>query len=69
MLTQDNVDSYVSQVKTFIDGISVVAMLGALAGILPSVAALFTIIWTGIRIYESPTVQGLLGNDRETEDE
>lgn len=69
MLTQDNVDSYVSQVKTLLDGISVVAMLGALAGILPSVAALFTIIWTGIRIYESPTVQGLLGNDRETEDE
>jgi hypothetical protein len=27
---------------------------------LPPVASLFTIIWLGIRIYESDTVQGLL---------
>jgi hypothetical protein len=25
---------------------------------LPAIAALFTIIWTGIRIYETKTVQG-----------
>jgi hypothetical protein len=29
--------------------------------VLPAVAALFTIIWTGIRIYETDTVQRLLG--------
>ena len=29
---------------------------------LPPVASLLTIIWLGLRIYESKTVQGLLGN-------
>jgi hypothetical protein len=33
----------------------------ALAAWLPPVASLFTIIWLGLRIYESDTVQGLLG--------
>jgi hypothetical protein len=35
-------------------------VIGALAGWLPSVAALFTIVWTGIRIYETQTVQKIL---------
>lgn len=47
--------------KTVVDGISIVTMLGTLGSILPPVAALFTIIWTGIRIYETDTVQELLG--------
>jgi hypothetical protein len=46
--------------KLGIDGISVVTMLGALFDMLPSVAALFTILWTGIRIYETETVQSFL---------
>jgi len=29
---------------------------------LPPIASLLTIIWLGLRIYESKTVQGLLGN-------
>jgi hypothetical protein len=33
----------------------------ALAAWLPPVASLFTIVWLGLRIYESDTVQGLLG--------
>ena len=33
----------------------------ALAQWLPPVASLFTIIWLGLRIYESDTVQKLLG--------
>jgi hypothetical protein len=28
---------------------------------LPSIAALFTILWTGIRIWETDTVQRILG--------
>jgi len=32
-----------------------------LANVLPSIAAVFTIIWTGIRIYETETVQMALG--------
>jgi hypothetical protein len=48
-------------VKHIADGLSVVTVVGTLAGILPAVAALFTIIWTGIRIYETDTVQQLMG--------
>ena len=32
----------------------------ALAAWLPPIASLFTIVWLGIRIYESPTAQKLL---------
>lgn len=42
------------------DAVSVVTVIGTLAEILPAVAALFTIIWTGFRIYETNTVQGWL---------
>lgn len=47
-------------VKHVADGLSVVTVLGTLAEILPAVAALFTIVWTGFRIYETQTVQGWL---------
>ena len=36
---------------------SVTTVIGTLAGILPSIAAIFTIIWTSIRIYETETIQ------------
>jgi len=45
-------------VKHIIDGASVITVLGTLVNILPSVAAIFTIVWTAIRIYETKTVQG-----------
>lgn len=41
--------------KHALDAISVVTVVGTLADILPAVAALFTIIWTGIRIVETQT--------------
>lgn len=44
-------------VKHAVDAISVVTVLGTLVDMLPSIAALFTIVWTGIRIYETDTVQ------------
>ena len=43
--------------KHVLDGLSVITVLGALVDILPAIAALFTIIWTGIRIYETKTVK------------
>ena len=46
--------------KTLGDALSIVTVVGALAEMLPSVAALFTIVWTGIRIYETDTVQKLI---------
>jgi len=47
--------------KHVLDGVSVIATVGSLIEMLPSIAALFTIVWTGIRIYETDTVQKLLG--------
>jgi len=43
------------------DAVSIVTVVGTLANVLPAIAAMFTIIWTGIRIYETDTVQKLLG--------
>ena len=42
------------------DALSIATVVGALADVLPSIAALFTIVWTGIRIYETDTVQGIV---------
>ena len=47
--------------KEVVDTISVATGVGALAGLLPAVAALFTIVWTGIRIWETDTVKNLRG--------
>ena len=50
--------------KQVVDTFSVATGVGALAGLLPALAALFTIIWTGIRIWETETVQGLRGRGK-----
>ena len=44
--------------KEVMDTVSVATGVGALAGVLPSLAALLTPVWTGIRIWETDTVQG-----------
>jgi hypothetical protein len=43
--------------KYAVDALSVITVLGTLMEALPAIAALFTIIWTGIRIWETKTVQ------------
>ena len=43
--------------KYAVDALSVLTVLGTLMETLPAIAALFTIIWTGIRIWETKTVQ------------
>lgn len=48
------------QLKHVGDVLSVGTVLATIAGWLPAVAALVTIVWTGIRIYETRTVQNLL---------
>ena len=48
-------------VKATGDAVSIVTVVGTLAQVLPAVAALLTIIWTGLRIYETDTVQKWLG--------
>jgi len=47
-------------VKSVVDAVSIITVIGTLADMLPSIAALFTIVWTGIRIWETPTVQRLV---------
>ena len=47
--------------KHVIDVLSVATVVGSLTDFLPHVAAVFTIVWTGIRIWETPTVQGWFG--------
>lgn len=44
--------------KHLVDGLSLVTVVGTLVDVLPAIAAIFTIIWTAIRIYETKTVQG-----------
>ena len=51
--------------KTVGDALSIVTVVGTLAEILPSIAALFTIVWTILRIYETTTVQKLLGRNKD----
>lgn len=52
--------------KHVLDFTSIGVVLGSLIQILPAVASLFTIVWTGIRIYETKTVQNLLKRRKET---
>jgi len=47
--------------KSVGDVLSVVTVVGTLVEMLPSVAAIFTIVWTGIRIWETDTVQRMVG--------
>ena len=47
--------------KNVLDALSVVTVVGTIVQMLPSIAALFTIVWTGIRIYETETVKRWLG--------
>ena len=47
--------------KQVVDTFSVATGVGTLAGLLPALAALFTIVWTGIRIWETDTVKRMRG--------
>ncbi len=52
------------EAKVFLDMASVATLAGALTSYLPAIAALFTIVWTGLRIYETATVQRWLGKGK-----
>lgn len=51
--------------KMILDALSVVTVIGTLIDMLPSIAAVFTIIWTGIRIWETETVQRMIGRKKD----
>ena len=47
-------------IKHLLDALSIGTMLGTLFQMLPNIAALITIVWTLIRIFETQTVRNLL---------
>lgn len=47
-------------IKHVTDGLSIVTVIGTLADVLPALAALFSIVWSIIRILETETVQNWL---------
>jgi hypothetical protein len=54
-------DTTSETVKHAVDALSIVTVVGTLVDMLPSIAAVFTIVWTAIRIWETDTVQGWFG--------
>ena len=54
--------------KQVIDVISFGTVIGTVSAILPPLSALFTIIWVGIRIWETDTVQELVGRKQKRDD-
>lgn len=55
--------------KHVVDAASVLTVVGTLVEFLPSVAALFTIVWTGIRIWETDTLRRLTGRKGSSSEE
>jgi hypothetical protein len=51
----------VEETKEALDVVAVSTGILSLAAWLPPIASLFTIIWMGLRIWESDTVMGLRG--------
>ena len=47
--------------KHAVDALSVVTVVGTLVEFLPAVAAIFTIVWTAIRIWETDTIKSWTG--------
>jgi hypothetical protein len=43
--------------KHALDAVSVITVVGTLVDALPAIAALFTIVWTAFRIWETDTVR------------
>ena len=53
------------QLKPIGDALSISTVIATIAGWLPAAAALVTIVWTGIRIWETKTVQGFVKRFRD----
>ena len=51
--------------KHLLDFASIFTAVGTLLSWLPHLAAIFTILWTGIRIYETKTVQKAVAKRKE----
>jgi len=47
--------------KNVADGVAVASTVGVVVKILPAIASIFTIIWLGVRLWETETVRKLTG--------
>jgi hypothetical protein len=63
MLMKDPFEYLDEASKHVIDALSLITVIGTLVDMLPSIAAVFTILWTAIRIYETRTVQKWIGRE------
>ena len=52
------------EAKTIVDGVAVSGGIATLAGWLPDLTALLTIVWLSLRIWESDTVRRMVGHGR-----
>jgi len=59
---KDIIEHVSEPAKHVVDALSILTVLGTLVEMLPAIAALLSIIWSLLRIYESKTVQRWLGN-------
>ncbi len=50
--------------KAIIDVLAIGGTVGTVAGLLPPLAALITILWTCLRIWETDTVQNLFNKKK-----
>ena len=55
-------------IKQTVDAISMVTVVGTLVDVLPALAAIFTIFWTAIRIYETKTIQKFIRSFKDKEE-
>ena len=58
---KDIIEHVSEPAKHVVDALSILTVLGTLVEILPAIAALLSIVWSLLRIYESKTVQKWLG--------
>ena len=58
---KDIIEHVSEPAKHVVDALSILTVLGTLVEMLPALAALLSIIWSLLRIYESKTVQRWLG--------
>ena len=54
--------------KHLIDLSAIFTAVGTMMSILPQLASLFTIVWMGIRIWETKTVQKIFGRSPKAKD-
>ena len=67
MAAENPVDHLNETVKHFVDTASIATVVGTLTHMLPSIAAVFSIVWSAIRIYETKTVQSWFKKDDDDE--